>query len=241
MYINNVEFFSVPHPHTPHSNTRQQLHSTAIQHSTANTAQPFTRVCLEFLTTVTCRALYGKIALPWTVPAVSSRLFFNHFDFQKHRKRITLCQYHLRPSKKKPKKMFFSINSLYNLEHHRTIQYLIPGWMTIVKIAKTSEKIGKVPSRDPWSNCLINFPGGRKNVKLIILPAGKKTIQRTICGPSRVFWKTCPMLLKRLGMRWKEKSYHCCWTVSRSTNLESLLRLSATVANVWIWRVVERH
>ena len=51
MYINNVEFSACRTTHTPqHSNTAQQY----------STAQPFTRVCLEFLTTLTFRALHGN-------------------------------------------------------------------------------------------------------------------------------------------------------------------------------------
>ena len=40
-------------------------HSTATQHS--NTAQPFTRVCLEFLTNLTFRALHGNhiVSIPF--------------------------------------------------------------------------------------------------------------------------------------------------------------------------------
>ena len=39
--------------------------------------------------------------------------------------------------------------------HHRTIQNLIPGWTTIVKLLK-QVKNWQSPSRDPWSNCLVN-------------------------------------------------------------------------------------
>ena len=39
--------------------------------------------------------------------------------------------------------------------HHRTIQNLIPGWTTIVKLLK-QVKNWQSPSWDPWSNCLIN-------------------------------------------------------------------------------------
>ena len=37
----------------------------------------------------------------------------------------------------------------------KTIQYLIPGWTTIVKLLK-QVKNWQSPSQDPWSNCLIN-------------------------------------------------------------------------------------
>ena len=90
MCINNVEFSQCRTTHTPPSDTAQQHstapHSTATQHSTSqqhstatqhSTAQqhihslPFTRACLEFPTTLTCRALYGKAhchsySLPFT-------------------------------------------------------------------------------------------------------------------------------------------------------------------------------
>ena len=55
--------------------------------------------------------------------------------------------------------------------HLETIQNLIPGWMTIVKLLK-QVKNWQSPSRDPWSNCLLN---SREDD---IIPAGKKTIQR---------------------------------------------------------------
>ena len=120
MYINNVEFSAcrttqhTPQQHstalhstaTQHSNTAQQ-HSTATQHSNTaqqhSTAQPFTRVCLEFLTTLTCRALYGKS--------------------QRHGQscRFLALVFNLRPSKKQ--KMLFFLYSLYNpdtLEQFKT-------------------------------------------------------------------------------------------------------------------------
>ena len=69
--------------------------------------------------------------------------------------------------------MFFSL-FFVSPGHLGTIKNLIPGWTTIVKIAKTN---WQSPSRDPWSNCLINSWETTK-VKLNIIPAGKKTIQR---------------------------------------------------------------
>ena len=71
MYINNVEFSACRTTHTPHSNTTQQ-HSTA---------QPFTRACLQFLTTLTCRALYGK-CIAMDSPAVHPRLFSTTLTFR---------------------------------------------------------------------------------------------------------------------------------------------------------------
>ena len=93
MYINNVEFSAcrTTHTHTPQQhNTAQHTtplhttpHHTTAHHTTAqhSTAQPFTRVCLEFLTTLTCRALYGKSHCHGQSCRFLA-LVFNHFDFQ---------------------------------------------------------------------------------------------------------------------------------------------------------------
>ena len=84
MYINNVEFSACRITHTPQQHNTA-LHSTATQHSNTaqqhSTAQPFTRVCLEFLTTLTCRALYGKSHCHGQSCRFLA-LVFNHFDFQ---------------------------------------------------------------------------------------------------------------------------------------------------------------
>ena len=93
-----------------------------------------------------------EIALPWTVLPFP-RACFQPLWLSEHRKRITLCQYHLRPSKKN-KKMFFPL-FFVSPGHLGTIQNLIPGWTTIVKLLK-QVKNWQSPSRDPWSNCLIN-------------------------------------------------------------------------------------
>ena len=60
-----------------------------------------------------------------------------------------MCQYHLRH-----RKMLFLI-CFVSPGHLGTIQNLIPGCMTIVKLIKRV-KNWQSPSRDPWSNCLIN-------------------------------------------------------------------------------------
>ena len=82
---------AAPHTHTPQQhNTAQHTtplhttpHHTTAHHTTAqhSTAQPFTRVCLEFLTTLTCRALYGKSHCHGQSCRFLA-LVFNHFDFQ---------------------------------------------------------------------------------------------------------------------------------------------------------------
>ena len=54
-----------------------------------------------------------------------------------------------------------------------TIQYLIPRRATNVELLK-QVKNWHSPSRDSWWNCLINS----QETTLIIIPAGKKTIQR---------------------------------------------------------------
>ena len=143
MYINNVEFPACRTTHTPHSNTTQQ-HSTA---------QPFTRACLQFLTTLTCRALYGKShchGQSCRLPA----LVFDHFDFQ-NTARESHCVNTICDHRKKTKKKTFCSIFCVSPGHHRTIQNLIPGWTTIVKLTK-QVKNWQSPSRDPWSNCLIN-------------------------------------------------------------------------------------
>ena len=151
MYINNVEF-SAPH----HTHPTAQQHSTATQHSNTaqqhSTAQPFTRVCLEFLTTLTFRALHGNhiVSIPFESivkerperfrPQMSSPDILPPppHDMQ------FACLSHIRDS-------YVFLYFLY----HRTIQNLIPGCMTIVKLLK-QVKNWQSPSRDPWSNCLIN-------------------------------------------------------------------------------------
>ena len=58
----------------------------------------------------------------------------------------------------KTQKMFFFFKKKFSVEspgHLGTIQNLIPGWTTIVKLLK-QVKNWQNPSRDPWSNCLIN-------------------------------------------------------------------------------------
>ena len=85
-------------------------------------------------------------------PAVSSRLFSTTLTFRTPQENhIVSVPFE---TIEKNKKCFF-LYSFVQPGHHRTIQYLIPGWMTIVKLLK-QVKNWQSPSRDPWSNCLIN-------------------------------------------------------------------------------------
>ena len=65
--------------------------------------------------------------------------------------------------------------------HHRTIQNLIPGWTTIVNLLK-QVKNWQCPSRDPWSNCLINSREDDKG-QSYNHSGRQKDNSKTICGP----------------------------------------------------------
>ena len=62
----------------------------------------------------------------------------------------------------------------------KTIQYLIPGWATIVKLLK-QVKIWQSPSQDPWSNCLINSQKDHKG-QSYYYSGRQKDNSKTICG-----------------------------------------------------------
>ena len=64
--------------------------------------------------------------------------------------------------------------------HLRTIQNLIPGWTTIVKLLKQL-KNWQCPSRDPWSNCLINSREDDKG-QSYYYSGRQKDNSKTICG-----------------------------------------------------------
>ena len=140
-------------PH--HTHPTAQQHSTATQHS--NTAQPFTSVCLEFLTTLTFRALHGNHIVSIPFESIVKKKRPERFRPQMSSPDILpppphdmqfACLSHIRDS------FVFSI-FFVSPGHLGTIQNLIPGWMTIVKLLK-QVKNWQCPSRDPWSNCLIN-------------------------------------------------------------------------------------
>ena len=69
------------------------------------------------------------------------------------------------------------------LQDPRTIQYLIPGWTTIVKLLK-QVKNWQSPSRDPWSNCLINSREDDKG-QSYYYSGRQKDNSKTICFSSR--------------------------------------------------------
>ena len=84
-------------------------------------------------------------------PAVSSRLFSTTLTFRTPQENhIVSVPFETIEKTKKCFSLFF-----VSPRHLETIQNLIPGWTTIVKFLK-QVKNWKSPSRDPWSNCLIN-------------------------------------------------------------------------------------
>ena len=85
-------------------------------------------------------------------PAVSSRLFSTTLTFRTPQENhIVSVPFE---TIEKNKKMLFSL-FFVSPGHLRTIQNLIPGWTTIVKLLK-QVKNWQSPSGDLWSNCLIN-------------------------------------------------------------------------------------
>ena len=79
----------------------------------------------------------------------------------------------------KNKKCFFSL-FFVSPGHLETIQNLIPGWTTIVKLLK-QVKNWQSPSRDPWSNCLINSREDDK-CQSYYYSGRQKDNSKTICG-----------------------------------------------------------
>ena len=164
-------------PHTPHS--------TATQHS--NTAQPFTRVCLEFLTTLTFKALRGNhiVSIPFETIVKKKRPERFHLQIEQSATcshlLLTTCNSFVFLISLIP--TFFSILCI-NPDTMRTIQYLIPGWMTIVKLLK-QVKNWQSPSRDPWSNCLINSREDDK-CQSYYYSGRQKTIQRQFADPRSI-------------------------------------------------------
>ena len=161
----------------PHTHTQPQ-------HS--NTAQPFTRVCLEFLTTLTFRALHGNhiVSIPFETIVKKKRP-------ERFRHQMSSPDIHPPPPLDTqhaflPTSFLISLIPTFSLffvqpGHHRTIQYLIPGWMTIVKLLK-QVKNWQSPSRDPWSNCLINSREDDKGQSYYYSGRQKDNSKR-ICGP----------------------------------------------------------
>ena len=180
---------AAPHTHTTatqhstpqHSNTAQQ-HSTATQHSNTaqqhSTAQPFTRVCLEFLTTLTCRALYGKSHCHGQSCRFLA-LVFDHFDFQNTARESQCVSVPFETIEKKNKKKLCSL-FFVSPGHLGTIQNLIPGWTTIVKLLK-QVKNWQSPSGNLWSSCLINSREDDKG-QSYYYSGRQKDNSKTICG-----------------------------------------------------------
>ena len=80
----------------------------------------------------------------------------------------------------KNKKMFFPL-FFVSPGHLETIQNLIPGWTTNVELLK-QVKNWQSPSRDPWSNCLINSREDDKG-QTKYYSGRQKDNSKTICGP----------------------------------------------------------
>ena len=110
-------------------------------------------------------------------PAVSSRLFPTTLTFRTPQENhIVSVPFE---TIEKNKKNVFSV-FLESPGHLGTIQYLIPGWTTIVKLLK-QVKNGQSPSRDPWSNCLINSRETTKG-QINYYSGRPKDNSKTICG-----------------------------------------------------------
>ena len=124
----------------------------------------FTRACLEFLTTLTFRALHSNhiVSTPF-----ETTVFFLKKNTETWK--ITSSNEQTRHTSTSPRHAtcFSSILFSYILDsyvflfifvqprHHRTIQYLIPGRTTNVELLKQVTN-WQNPSRDPWSNCPIH-------------------------------------------------------------------------------------
>ena len=71
--------------------------------------------------------------------------------------------------------------------HLGTIQNLIPGCMTIVKLIK-QVKNWQSPSRDAWSNCLINSRETTQRSNQLLFRPAKKTIPRQFADAQGKSW-----------------------------------------------------
>ena len=147
---------------------------------------PFISACLQFLTTLTFRALHCNhiVSIPFET-IVEKKTKKTERDVEDYVLKWADDAWVYLPSTRNM--LFF--HSLFSFPwflrfslffvqpgNPNTIQYQIPGWTTIVKLLE-QVKNWQSPSRDPWSNCLINSQDMTK-VKHIIIPAGKMTIQR---------------------------------------------------------------
>ena len=106
-------------------------------------------------------------------PAVSSRLFSTTLTFRTPQENhIVSVPF---DTIEKNKKMCFFIFCV-SPGHLETIQNLIPGWTTNVEV-----KNWQSPSRDPWSNCLINSREDDKG-QTKYYSGRQKDNSKTICG-----------------------------------------------------------
>ena len=134
---------------------------------------PFTRACFEFLTTLTFRALHGNHIVSIPFETIVKKKTQRDVEDYVLKWADQACVY--LPSTRNMlffhslfSNPWFLRFSLFFVQpgNPNTIQQLIPGRTTNVEFLK-QVKNWQSPSRDPWSIC-----------KLIVIPAGKKTIQR---------------------------------------------------------------
>ena len=111
-------------------------------------------------------------------PAVSSRLFSTTLIFRTPQENH-IVSVPFDTIEKKTKKYVFFFIFLESPGHLGTIQNLIPGCMTIVKFIKRV-KNWQSPSRDPWSNCLINSRETTKG-QINYYSGRQKDNSKTIC------------------------------------------------------------
>ena len=118
-----------------------------------------------------------EIALPWTVLPFPRACFRPLWTFGTPQENhiVSVPFETIEKNKKNVFSLFFESPG-----HHRTIQYLIPGCMTIVKLLK-QVKNWQSASRDPWSNCLINSREDDKG-QSYYYSGRQKDNSKTICG-----------------------------------------------------------
>ena len=122
--------------------------------------------------------MQSTVRIAMDSPAVSSLLFSTTLTFRTPQE-IHIVSVPFDTIEKKTKNMFFSI-FLVSPGHLGTIQNLIPGWTTFVKLLK-QVKNWQSPSRDPWSNCLINSRETTKG-QINYYSGRPKDNSKTICG-----------------------------------------------------------
>ena len=118
--------------------------------------------------------------------------------------------------------------SLYNPDTHRTIQYLIPGRTTNVEILK-QVKNWQSPSRDPWSNCLINSRETTKG-QTNYYSSQQKDNSMTICRSAGYSERAAT------GHALWEASCRATCSTSRRELLQQLLRTSHSLTMCSVFR-----